>query len=150
MRNWAIANVTPHTIVAGSVWRTPRTPSMMNTSANGTKRPSSGVWRPTIAPSSCSGRPDTVASVVIGTARAPKATGAVLATNATVAALIGLNPRAISMTLVIATGVPKPARASSSAPNENATMTPWIRWSALILLKDRRSTSKWPVTTVML
>ena len=26
----------------------------------------------------------------------------------------------------------------------------WIRWSALILLKDRRSTSKWPVTTVML
>ena len=92
----------------------------------------------------------TVASVVIGTARAPKATGAVLATSATVAALIGWNPSAISMTLVIATGVPKPASASSSAPKQNAMITAWIRWSSLTRANDRRSTSKCPVTTVML
>jgi len=54
------------------------------------------------------------------------------------------------MTLVMATGVPKPARASSSAPKQKATMTAWILWSSLILANDRRRTSKWPVTTVML
>ena len=92
----------------------------------------------------------TVASVVIGTASAPKATGAVFATRATVAALIGLNPRAISMTLVIATGVPKPASASSSAPKQKAMMIAWTRWSSLTRANERRSTSKCPVTTVML
>ncbi len=56
----------------------------------------------------------------------------------------------MSMTLVIATGVPKPASASSSAPKQNAMMTAWIRWSSLTLANDRRSTSKCPVTTVML
>ena len=61
------------------------------------------------------------ASVTIGIAIAPKATGAVLATRATAAALIGWKPRAI--TAVIATGVPKPARASSSAPKQKATIT---------------------------
>jgi len=64
-----------------------------------------------------------VASVVIGVASAPKATGAVLATNETVAALNGRNPNAMSITVVIATGVPKPASASSRAPKQNATMT---------------------------
>ena len=111
---------------------------------------SSGVCRPTIEASSCSGRPVTVASVVIGTASAPKATGAVFASRATTAALIGLNPRPISMTLVIATGVPKPASASSSPPKQKATMTAWIRWSSLIFAKDRRRTSECSVTTVML
>ena len=51
----------------------------------------------------------TVASVVIGTASAPKATGAVLATSASVAALSGRKPRAMSITELMATGVPKPA-----------------------------------------
>jgi hypothetical protein len=114
------------------------------------KTASSGVWRPTIDDRCCSSRPLTVASVVIGTASAPKATGAVFASNATTAALIGLNPRPISMTLVIATGVPKPARASNSPPKQNATMTAWIRWSSLTLANDRRRTSECPVTTVML
>jgi hypothetical protein len=54
------------------------------------------------------------------------------------------------MTLVIATGVPKPASASSSAPNENAMMIAWIRWSSLIFANERRSTAKSPVLTVML
>ena len=73
-----------------------------------------------------------------------------LATSATQAALIGLKPSAISMTLVMATGVPKPASASSSAPKQKAMMTAWIRWSSLTLANERRSTSKCPVTTVML
>ena len=88
--------------------------------------------------------------VVIGTASAPNATGAVLATNATAAARIGSNPSAISITAVIATGVPNPASASISAPKQNAMMTACTRWSSLTRLNERRSTSKWPVSTVML
>ena len=92
----------------------------------------------------------TVASVTIGVASAPKATGAVLATSATAAAFIGRKPSAISITEVIATGVPKPASASSSAPKQKAMMIAWIRWSSLTDANDRRSTSKCPVSTVML
>jgi hypothetical protein len=58
---------------------------------------------------------------------APNATGAVFATRATAAALIGLKPSAISMTAVMATGVPKPARASSRAPKQNAMITACTR-----------------------
>lgn len=65
--------------------------------------------------------------VVIGMAIAPKATGAVFATSAIDAALIGLKPSAISITALIATGVPKPASASISAPKQNATITAWMR-----------------------
>ena len=54
------------------------------------------------------------------------------------------------MTAVIATGVPKPASASSSAPKQNAMITAWMRWSSEIAPNDRRSTAKWPVSTVML
>ena len=89
-------------------------------------------------------------SVMIGVAIAPKATGAVFATRAIEAALIGLNPTAIIITAVIATGVPKPASASSSAPKQKAMITAWMRWSSEIRPKDLRSTAKWPVSTVML
>ena len=88
--------------------------------------------------------------VTIGIAIAPKATGAVFATSATEAALIGLNPSAINATEVIATGVPKPASASSRAPKQNAISTAWTRWSFEIAPNDRRRTAKWPVSTVML
>ena len=91
-----------------------------------------------------------MASVVIGVASAPKATGAVFATSATTAALSGRNPSAMSITVVIATGVPNPASASSSAPKQKAMMTAWIRCVVADLANERRSTSKWPVTTVML
>ena len=67
------------------------------------------------------------ASVTIGVAIAPNATGAVLATSATAAAFIGLKPTAISITAVIATGVPNPASASSSAPKQKAMITAWMR-----------------------
>jgi hypothetical protein len=86
----------------------------------------------------------------MGMAIAPKATGAVLATSAIDAALIGLKPSAISITALIATGVPKPASASISAPKQNATITAWMRWSFEIAPNERRSTAKCPVATVML
>ncbi len=86
----------------------------------------------------------------MGTAIAPNATGAVLATSATVAALMGENPSAMSMTALMATGVPNPASASSSPPKQKAMMIAWIRWSLDTVPNDRRSTSKCPVATVML
>ena len=92
----------------------------------------------------------TVASVTIGVASAPNATGAVLAINATLAAWMGRKPSAISITTVTATGVQKPASASSSAPKQNATMMAWTRMSGLTRSKERRSTSKCPLTTVRL
>ena len=73
-----------------------------------------------------------------------------LATSATAAALIGLKPSAISITAVIATGAPKPASASISAPKQNAMITAWMRWSSEIEANERRRTAKWPVASVML
>ncbi len=147
--NWASANVRPPVSATGQVSRSPRAPSTSATSTNGTNTASTGVWRPTTAPSASWGRLVTWASVVIGTAIAPKATGAVFATSATTAALSGLKPTPMSMIVQIATGAPKPARASSSAPNEKAMITAWTRWSEDTEPNDRRSTSKCPVRTVM-
>jgi hypothetical protein len=92
----------------------------------------------------------TIAPVMIGMAIAPNATGAVLATSATAAALSGWKPSAISITAVIATGVPNPASASSRAAKQNAMITAWIRWSFEIRPNDLLSTAKWPVASVML
>jgi hypothetical protein len=50
----------------------------------------------------------------------------------------------------MATGVPKPASASSSAPKQNAITTTWTRWSSETLLKARRKTAKCPVSSDML
>ncbi len=92
----------------------------------------------------------TVASVTIGVASAPNATGAVFASSATDAAWMGRNPSAMSMTAVIATGVPKPASASISAPKQKAMMIAWMRMSGLTRSMDRRSTSEYPLATVRL
>ena len=128
----------------------PRIPSTMPTRISGTNSASSGVCRPTMAPRSSLGRPVISASVTMGMAIAPNATGAVFATSATAAAFIGWNPSAMSMTAVIATGVPNPASASSSAPKQNAMITAWTRWSSEIAPNERRSTANSPVATVML
>jgi hypothetical protein len=116
--NWPIAKATPPATAAGQVCRTPRRPSTIPTSTSGTISARNGVWRPTMAPRSSFGRLVTSDSVMIGVAIAPNATGAVLATSATAAAWIGLKPTASSIAAVIATGAPKPASASISAPNE--------------------------------
>ena len=87
---------------------------------------------------------------VIGLPMPPKATGAVLAKRQTAAALSGWKPSAISITAQTATGAPPPASASSSAPNANAITTACTRWSSLMVLNERRMTSKWPDSTVSL
>ena len=145
-----IAKVRPATIAAGQVWRTPRAPSTTPTRISGTIRARNGVWRPTIAPRSSKGSWVCAASVTIGVAIEPNATGAVLPISASAAAFIGAKPTAISITAVIATGVPNPARPSISAPKEKAMITAWMRWSSEIVANERRSTAKCPVLTVML
>lgn len=149
VRNWATAKTSPPTSATPQVSRRPRTPSTSITSTNGTKTARTGVCRPTTAPSMSSGSPVTWARVVIGTAIAPKATGAVLATSATTAALSGGKLTAMSITVQMATGAPKPASASSSAPKANAMMIACTRWSSETELKERRRTSKCPVRTVI-
>ena len=69
---------------------------------------------------------------MIGMPTAPKATGAVLASRQTAAARIAENPIAMSITAVMATGAPKPANASSSAPKEKAMMIACTRGSSEI------------------
>ena len=70
--------------------------------------------------------------------------------SASAAAVSGEKPTAISITAVIATGAPNPARPSISAPKQKAMITAWIRWSSEIVANERRSTAKCPVSTVML
>ena len=84
----------------------------------------------------------TCPSVVIGMAIAPNATGAVSATRASAAARSGEKPTPTSMTPQIATGVPKPASASSSAPKQNAMTTTWTRGSSDTLSNALRITAK--------
>ena len=108
MANWASANTSRSPARAPTPRAARACPSTMNTSTSGTNTASSGVCRPTIDATWFSGRPVTCASVMIGTAIAPNATGAVLATSATIAARIGAKPSATSITDVIATGAPKP------------------------------------------
>ena len=150
VRYCASAKTRPPTTATGHAWRMPRAPSTMPIRISGTTSARKGVWRPTIAPRSSLGSPVISASVTIGMAIAPNATGAVLATRATEAALIGLKPSAISITAVMATGVPKPASASSSAPKQKAMMTACTRWSFETAPNERLRTAKYPVSTVML
>ena len=86
---------------------------------------------------------------MIGVAMAPNAAGAVLPMSATPAAFSGSKPSARSIPTVMATGAPKPASASSRAPNENATISAWMRWSPETAPTPRRSVWKWPVATVI-
>ena len=139
------ANATPPTTAgpASAAARGGRRPGRPAPAARTARAPASAG--PPRAEMSCTGSPVIFARVVMGTAMAPNATGAVLATRATTAALIGVKPRAMSITALIATGVPKPASASSSAPKQNAMMTAWIRWSSATVPNERRSTSKCPV-----
>src|SRR5258705_2873328 len=120
---WPSAKTTPQTSATGQVSRMPRQPSTIATSTSGTNSARIGVCLPTIAPRVSLDRSVTLPSVRIGVAIAPNATGAVFAVSASAAALRGLNPSAISITDVTATGVPNQARASSRAPNQNAMMT---------------------------
>ena len=90
----------------------------------------------------------TAASATMGIPNPPKATGAVFATRQTVAASQALNPRPSSRKAATATGAPKPAVPSSSAPKQKATRITWIRASpeACSAIQSR-SRSNFPVST---
>ena len=122
----------------------PRLPSTTATRISGTISARNGVWRPTIEPRSSIGSSVCEPRVTIGVAIEPNATGAVLPISDSAAALSGLKPSANSITEVIATGVPNPARPSIRAPNEKAMITAWIRLSSEIVANDRRSTGEVP------
>ena len=77
----------------------------------------------------------------------PNATGAVLAISASDAAMIGSKPSPASIDAVIATGAPKPAIPSISAPKQKATSSSWIRRSPVSRASERRMTSKSPLST---
>ena len=95
----------------------------------------------------CRSMPVTALSVMIGAPMAPKATGAVLARSETTADFRGFIPAAISMAAEMATGAPKPASDSSSAPKQNAIRMASTRWSFEIDRIFAPSTSNQPETT---
>ena len=147
--HWATAKETPMTSAASHASLSPRTPSMMNSRMNGTMTAKNGAWWPTTAPIRAGSRPVSTPAVVIGMAIAPNATGAVLAMSTTVAVFRGLSPSARIMVAVIATGAPKPARASSRPPKQNAMSTAWMRRSPPPMVsKMVRRSSKRPLRTV--
>lgn len=88
-----------------------------------------GSWRPTMAPRTGEGSPVTAPSVVTGTPSAPKATGAVLKMSTNTSASSAGKPTRMSSDDVIATGVPKPAMPSSSAPKQKPITTSTTRRS---------------------
>ena len=88
-----------------------------------------GNWRPTIAPRTGAGSPVTAPSTVTGTPSAPKATGAVLKISVNTSASRAGKPTSMSSEEVIATGVPKPAMPSRSAPKQKPMTTSTTRRS---------------------
>ena len=69
----------------------------------------------------------------------PNATGAVLPISDSATAFSGWKPSASSITEVMATGVPKPARPSISAPKEKAMI---IGLDPLVVGDRRRTTRR--------
>ena len=99
------------------------------TRISGTKRARNGVCRPTIEPRSSMG-PVTVGERDDRRRDRAERDRCGVPISASAAAFIGVKPSASSITAVIATGVPKPARASISAPKQKAMMMAWMRWSS--------------------
>ena len=96
------------------------------------------------------GRPVTPFNAMMGAAIAPKATGAVLANSDTMADFSGAIPAAMSIATEMATGAPKPARDSKSAPKQKATRMARMRRSLDSDRMVRPSTSNHLVASVSL
>ena len=110
-----------------------------------------GSCRPIIAPSVTAGRPVTAPSTVTGAPSAPKATGAVLKISTKTSASSGGKPTRISSDDVMATGTPKPATPSSSAPKQKPIATRTTRRSlGRCSIVQRRKASKCPEATATL
>ena len=147
--NCTMAKLSPAARQAGHTSRVRRGPTMAATNQKGTISEKNGSCRPTMAESSLSGRPVTLASVMIGVPMAPKATGAVLPMSDSPAAGMGLNPTPISMAAQMAMGVPKPAEPSMKAPKLKAMSRSWMRRSTDSSAMVRLTTSNLPVSVVM-
>ena len=104
---------------------------------------------PDVALRAWTSSPVTMLSVRMGVPMAPQATGAVLAIRQSRAAWKGWNPSPTRKAAEIATGAPKPAAPSMSAPKQKATSTAWSRRSADSRATEAFITSNWPVATVM-
>ena len=140
--------MTPATRIAGQISSILRQPAKAQISQNGTITEKNGSCRPTIIDSSISSSPVTLARVMIGVPRAPKATGAVLAINARPEAASGEKPRPIRIAPVTATGVPKPAAPSKNAPKQKAISNSCRRRSSVILARESCSTLNEPFSVV--
>ena len=141
--------VTPTTRPKGQHSLTPFLPSMTARSRKGTTRHRMAVSRPVVGEiESTFSNPPTAAAWMTGSPTAPKATGTVLASRAMSAARIGEKPTATSMAAAMATGAPKPARASRRPPKQKAISRPSTRGSSLIRKKVLRRSSNRPEITV--
>ena len=98
--------------------------------------------------STSSPKPPTFAAWITGRPTAPKATGTVLASNAINADRIGEKPIATSIAAAMATGAPKPARASRRPPKQKAISNPRTRGSSLMRKNVLRRSSNLPEMTV--
>ena len=150
VKYWVTAKLKPVTSAAGHTSRTPRKPSIMNTSQNGTSSDSSGNWRPAMAPIRNGSMPVTWPATMMGMPMAPKATGAVLAIRHRPAAYNGLKPRPTSSAEVMATGAPKPAAPSRKAPKAKPISSTCRRWSSVTDSTEARMMSICPVLTTIL
>jgi hypothetical protein len=112
------ANDSPATSATRHSARSAFGPPITSNSTNGTSNAKIGVCRPTIAPSSDSGRPVVVERAVSGSASVPNATGTESAIRAATAAFTGWKPMPTSIAAQIATGAPAPISPSSRPPKQ--------------------------------
>src|SRR5437660_435281 len=156
---WTTANDTPVTSTAGRTSRIRRHPARTTMRYAGMMIENRGSWRPTIADRAMvvevgSVWPRTGATsrprVTTGMPIEPNATGAVLASRDRTAAVTGSKPRLARIEAEIATGAPKPAMPSMSAPKLKATSSACKRRSVVRRLRARLITSKSPLATVRL
>ena len=113
----AIAKLPPAINATGHTSLIPFHPSIIATSHKGIISDNSGNCLPAIAPIVNASIEVTCPATIIGTPKAPNATGAVFAIRHNPAAYNGLNPRPTKIAAVIATGAPNPAAPSKNAPN---------------------------------
>src|SRR5437870_3610578 len=93
--NCAMAKLRPHSTAAGHTPAAAFHPAISTIRYIGITSAINGDKRPTAALKDARGRPVTPASVTIGVARAPNATGAVFATRNRAAAVKAGNPRPV-------------------------------------------------------
>jgi hypothetical protein len=116
-------------MTAGHTSSIRRKPAITVTKKAGMMTARNGVWRPTICETATGSSPDACPAVRMRMPKSPKATGAVFASSAKDAAYMGSNPRPAMSEPVIATGVPKAAMASRSAPKTKAITKTCMRRS---------------------